>query len=108
MEAVTVSRRREGLEFSYRIRWEKDFDALAESIREVEGLRPNKICIVSDSNVAPLYLDDVKKALEGIQGVSAEVDLESKSASVTCPEGTDPALLKAAAEKAGYTVTSIQ
>ncbi|MCR4653237.1 MAG: 3-dehydroquinate synthase [Eubacterium sp.] len=66
MEAVTVSRRREGLEFSYRIRWEKDFDALAESIREVEGLRPNKICIVSDSNVAPLYLDDVKKALEGL------------------------------------------
>ena len=50
----------------------------------------------------------VKKALEGIQGVSAEVDLESKTASVTCPEGTDPALLKAAVEKAGYTMTSIQ
>ena len=50
----------------------------------------------------------VKKALEVIQGVSAEEDLESKTASVTCPEGTDPALLKAAVEKAGYTVTSIQ
>jgi copper chaperone len=49
----------------------------------------------------------VKTALEGVAGVSsAEVDLESKSATVS-GEGLDDAALKAAVAEAGYSVTKI-
>lgn len=49
--------------FSYPIVFEKDFSALA---REIAGLnrKGRKICVVTDSNVAPLYLENVRQALE--------------------------------------------
>ena len=46
----------------------------------------------------------VKQALESVPGVKAEVDLEKGTAEVTCPEGTDAALLRDAVAKAGYEV----
>ena len=51
------------MEFSYRIVWESSFQTLADEIRRISGFRAKKICVVSDSNVAPLYAGEVEKAL---------------------------------------------
>lgn len=50
-------------EFCYSIRLEKDFASLAEEISKL-GFEGHKLCVVTDSNVAPLYLVDVKNALK--------------------------------------------
>lgn len=49
--------------FCYTIRFEKDFSHLAERIAEL-GFIGHKLCIVTDSNVAPLYLEAVKSQLK--------------------------------------------
>lgn len=49
-------------QFCYAIRFEKDFSYLAEKIAAL-GFMGHKLCIVTDSNVAPLYLELVKSAL---------------------------------------------
>lgn len=56
--------KREG-DFHYPIYFENDFQNLADAIKE-EGLDGRKICIVTDSHVAPLYLDSVKTVLQKI------------------------------------------
>ena len=48
--------------FCYSIRFEKNFSYLAEEIVEL-GFSGHKLCIVTDSNVAPLYLEEVKTVL---------------------------------------------
>ncbi len=60
--------KREG-EFSYPIYFEENFQKLAEALL-AEGLLGRRLCIVSDTHVAPLYL----KALESIlKEVSEEI-----------------------------------
>lgn len=49
--------------FSYEIVWEDGFLALAAQIKKLK-LPARKYCIVTDSNVAELYLEEVKNALE--------------------------------------------
>ena len=50
----------------------------------------------------------VKKALEGVAGVSAaDVSLEKKQAAVTLSGDVSDAALKSAVEEAGYTVTEV-
>lgn len=49
----------------------------------------------------------VKAAVSKFRGASAEVDLEAKTASVTCSAGTDPAALAAAVTEAGYPASVI-
>ena len=49
--------------FCYSICFEKDFYGLAEKLAAL-GFEGHKICIVTDSNVAPLYLETVKNVLE--------------------------------------------
>lgn len=49
----------------------------------------------------------VEKALNSIDGVSAVVDLEAKSAAVTLEKPVEDAVLKAAVEDVGYEVVSI-
>ena len=49
----------------------------------------------------------VSKALNDLEGVSAAVDLENGTATVTCPDGTDVETLKKAVTDAGYTVTGV-
>ncbi len=51
--------------FCYPILFEENFDALSEAFQEYE-LSPAKICIVTDSNVEPLYAALVKKELEKV------------------------------------------
>ena len=60
--------KREG-DFHYPIYFENDFSALAQAVRE-EGFSGRKICIVTDSHVAPLYYEAVENALKE---VSSEV-----------------------------------
>ena len=56
---LTVSYKNSG---SYKVVINKDYSGLGQEIKE---LFPNlrRVCIVSDSNVAGLYLSDVKSAL---------------------------------------------
>ena len=54
--------KREG-EFNYPIYFEKDFSYLAEAVK-TEGFAGCKMCIVADSNVAPLYASSVKEELQ--------------------------------------------
>ena len=50
----------------------------------------------------------VEKALNAIDGVSATVDLEAKTAHVTAEPQVEDSALKAAVEDAGYEVISIE
>ena len=50
----------------------------------------------------------VTEALDGIDGVKAEVSLENKNAKVSLTKEVSEDELKAAVEKAGYTVTAIR
>lgn len=56
--------KREG-DFHYPICFEENFSNLAHAIRE-EGLVDRKICIVTDSNVGPLYESAVEEALRKV------------------------------------------
>ena len=51
----------------YDIVFSESFDGLSEEIPE--RMRGRKACIVTDSQVAPLYVSPVKAALEGVFGV---------------------------------------
>ena len=52
-------------DFYYPIYFEEGFGSLADAIR-TEGLDSRKMCIVSDTNVAPLYADSLKSALSSV------------------------------------------
>lgn len=56
--------KREGA-FYYPIYFEKDFSNLAAAMREAK-LDRKKICIVSDSNVAPLYEEELRSSLQSL------------------------------------------
>ena len=48
--------------FCYSIRFERNFSNLAEEIENL-GFCGHKLCVVTDSNVAPLYLEEVLNSL---------------------------------------------
>lgn len=50
--------------FIYDIVMEASFDGLKDELEKM-GLEGRKVCIVTDSNVAPLYLDEVEKIVSG-------------------------------------------
>ena len=50
-------------QFCYSICFGKDFSCLSEEIENL-GFLGHKLCIVTDSNVAPIYLEVVKRTLE--------------------------------------------
>lgn len=50
----------------------------------------------------------VEKALNGVEGVEAHVDLEKKEAHITCDQEVSDETLKAAVKDAGYEVTEIR
>ena len=64
MTASKLLVKREG-DFHYPICFEENFFNLAQAMR-AEGLVDRKICIVTDSNVGPLYEAPVKKALSEV------------------------------------------
>lgn len=48
----------------YEIHLEQDFQKLAGLLEQLGYHKERKVCIITDSNVAPLYLDEVKKQLK--------------------------------------------
>ena len=58
--------KREG-DFHYPIYFEEDFSRLADAMAS-EGLTEKKICVVTDTNVSPLYQEAVVKALQEVTG----------------------------------------
>lgn len=48
----------------YDIVMEPSFDRLGEEVKKL-GLQERRICIVTDSNVGPLYMEEVKRILSG-------------------------------------------
>ena len=61
MKADVLQVKRTG-DFYYPIYFEDNFDGLADSLRK-ENLDGRSICIVTDTNVAPLYAEQVQKVL---------------------------------------------
>ena len=61
MNYITVDTGKE----SYPIYFEESFDSLS-SAAEKCGCKGKKLCIISDSNVAPLYAENVKSELEKV------------------------------------------
>lgn len=64
MKTNVLQVRRDG-DFYYPIYFENSFDGLADAIC-AEGLENRNFCIVSDSNVAPLYAEQVKTVLSSV------------------------------------------
>ena len=56
--------KREG-DFRYPIYFERDFSGLAEAVR-MEGFSGVRMCVVADSHVAELYLEEVVQILSGV------------------------------------------
>lgn len=52
--------------FSYDIIWRDSFSDLAAQIRQIPGLAPKRICVVTDSHVADLYMADVIRELASL------------------------------------------
>lgn len=64
-QILIVKREKKEGDFSYPIYFEEDFSRLAEGLN-AEGLAGRKLCIVTDSHVAPLYLEAVTEALHTV------------------------------------------
>lgn len=63
MDRLAIQKEGAPVEFSYDIVWEHSFNALADEIIKALGKAPAKICVVTETTVAPLYLDTVTQAL---------------------------------------------
>ena len=63
METFRVKDLGNSPDLSYDIVWDHSFEQLPTCLEE-RNLRPGRVCIISDSNVAPLYEADLRKALE--------------------------------------------
>lgn len=61
-------------EFYYPIVFRKNFEDLSNQLKTLE-LQERKCCIVTDSNVAPIYLETVKKELEKVSGTIISIIL---------------------------------
>lgn len=73
-----------------------------------EGEKTMTKTLIVDGMVCQMCVKHVKKALEAIENVTAEVDLESKTVTVNCPEGTPDEVLVKAVTDAEYEVKEIR
>lgn len=62
---LLVSRKAEEIGFSYEIRLESGFQGLEQAMKDA-GLTGKKACIISDSTVAPLYEEALRKELSKV------------------------------------------
>ena len=60
MKTLTVKREGTSTEFSYEIVWDGSYERLAGCVENLK-LPAKKACIVTDSTVSELYLEEVKK-----------------------------------------------
>ncbi|MDY2937529.1 MAG: 3-dehydroquinate synthase [Fusicatenibacter sp.] len=71
MKSLLVKRESTDAEFSYEIVWDNSFSNLARKVNAL-NLSAKKACIVTDSSVAELYLNEVKEALSGVFDIVTE------------------------------------
>lgn len=64
MQTILIERRAEKLEFSYEIAWAPDFSELNLCLEKLR-LAARKVCVITDSSVAELYLAGTKEAISG-------------------------------------------
>ena len=62
MKTLTVKREGTSTEFSYEIVWDGSYERLAGCVENLK-LPAKKACIVTDSTVSELYLEEVKNDL---------------------------------------------
>lgn len=62
MKTLTVKREGTSTEFSYEIVWDGSYERLAGCVENLK-LPAKKACIVTDSTVSELYLEEVKNVL---------------------------------------------
>ena len=63
MKSLLVKQERPEAAFSYEIVWKDSFSELGAEVKKLQ-LPSKKACIVTDSNVAELYLERVRQELE--------------------------------------------
>ena len=78
---------------------------IEESIKKEET---EMITMKINGMMCPHCQAAVKKALEGFEGVQADVNLEDKAAYIKAPENTDKDALAKAVADAGYEVVSVE
>ena len=78
---------------------------IEESIKQEET---EMITMKINGMMCPHCQAAVKKALEGFEGVQADVNLEDKAAYIKAPESTDKDALAKAVSDAGYEVVSVE
>ncbi len=61
----------------YKIVIEKDFGALKEKLLSECSLQGRKVCIVTDTNVAPLYLEEVKNIFSAVAAKVTDFIMEA-------------------------------
>lgn len=71
MKSLLVKRESTDAEFSYEIVWDNSFSNLARKVNAL-NLSAKKACIVTDSSVAELYLNEVKEVLSGVFDIVTE------------------------------------
>ena len=76
MKTLTVKREGTSTEFSYEIVWDGSYERLAGCVENLK-LPAKKACIVTDSTVSELYLEEVKNELDdlGVKGAAYEIDV---------------------------------
>ena len=65
MKSLLVKQERPGEAFSYEIVWKESFSDLGTEVKKLQ-LPAKKACIVTDSTVAELYLEPVRRELESL------------------------------------------
>ena len=78
-----------------------------ESITNKENTRMKNITLTVEGMSCGHCSARVEKALNAIEGVSAKVDLQAKSAAITYPDTVTVDALKAAVTDAGYSVSAV-
>jgi len=74
-------------EFYYPIVFRKNFEDLSNQLKTLE-LQERKCCIVTDSNVAPIYLETVKKELEKVSDTIISIILPAGEENKTFNQST--------------------
>ena len=69
MEHLTIEGASPNSSFSYDIIWSDSFSGLYGRMQEIRDLHPGRICIVTDSRVGGLYLNELKSALAPFPGI---------------------------------------
>lgn len=85
MKTLTVKREGTSTEFSYEIVWDGSYERLAGCVENLK-LPAKKACIVTDSTVSELYLEEVKNVLSPLfETVTAFVSWLVKQAKIWVP-----------------------